>query len=62
MYVVGTLLIVATVYERYHYVIDLVGGALFMILCVRTAPALYTWTKQTFRTLEYRFPPASPPA
>ena len=56
MYTIGTLLIIATVYERYHYVIDLVGGALFMLLCVRTAPVFYAWTKRTFRTLESDFP------
>ncbi len=59
MYVVGTLLIIATVYQRYHYVVDLVGGALFMILCIRTAPRLYVWTKTTFGTLESRLPPSS---
>lgn len=55
-YIVGTLLIIATVYERYHYVIDLVGGAIFMLLCVRTAPWLYTKTKTVFGTMESRFP------
>lgn len=39
--VVGSLLIVATVYQRYHYVVDLAGGAAFMIICVTTAPRLY---------------------
>ena len=30
--ILGTLLVVATVYLRYHYVIDLLGGVLFAIL------------------------------
>ncbi|OGV04865.1 MAG: hypothetical protein A2315_05295, partial [Ignavibacteria bacterium RIFOXYB2_FULL_35_12] len=30
----GTLLIFATVYLRYHYVIDLIGGLVFMLFCV----------------------------
>ncbi len=38
--VLGTLLIISTVYLRYHYVIDLVGGAVFMALTVTTAPLL----------------------
>ncbi len=59
MYVVGTLLIIATVYERYHYVVDLLGGAVFMVVCVATAPRLYAWTKRTFGTLESRFPQMS---
>ena len=60
MYVVGGLLIIATVYERYHYVIDLIAGALFMVLCVKTAPGLYRKVKEHFRTIEYRFRPSPP--
>ena len=56
LYVVGSLLIVATVYERYHYVIDIIAGVLFAVFCIRTAPSLYGKVKETFRTLEYRFP------
>lgn len=32
----GTLLIVATVYQRYHYVVDLIAGAAFTVLCLLT--------------------------
>ena len=39
--VLGALLIVSTVYLRYHYVIDLVGGAAFMALTVLTAPVVH---------------------
>ena len=35
--VIGSSLIFATVYLRYHYVIDLVGGAVLAMV------ALYTW-------------------
>ncbi len=56
--VTGTLLILATVYERYHYVVDLLGGSAFMILCVLTAPLLYRYTKDRLATMESRFPPA----
>ena len=62
MYITGGLLIVATVYERYHYVIDVIAGVVFMVFCVRTAPALYLKSKNYFHTLEYRFPPATPRA
>lgn len=56
VYVTGTLLIVATVYQRYHYVIDLFAGALFMMLCVWTSPRLYTLMKSKLGTMESRFP------
>jgi len=39
----GTLLIFATVYMRYHYFVDLIGGAVFMIFTVMTAKHLYNW-------------------
>lgn len=42
LYVVGSLLIISTVYLRYHYVVDLLGGALFMGFTVWTAPALFS--------------------
>jgi membrane-associated phospholipid phosphatase len=55
IYVTGTLLIIATVYQRYHYVVDLIAGACFMVVCVLTAPALYEGIKRRFQTLETRF-------
>jgi|WetSurMetagenome_2_1015567.scaffolds.fasta_scaffold73987_3 membrane-associated phospholipid phosphatase len=55
IYVTGTLLIVATVYQRYHYVIDLIGGALFALVCILTSPRLYALTKRKLGTLESRF-------
>ena len=58
VYVVGTLLIIATVYERYHYVIDLVAGFFFAVFCVATAWPLYSYVKRRFDTLENRFPPS----
>jgi membrane-associated phospholipid phosphatase len=46
--VLGTLLIVSTVYLRYHYVIDLAAGAAFMALTALTAPALErAWRRQS---------------
>ncbi len=43
LYIAGTLLIIATVYLRYHYVIDLIAGAVFMIVTVSTAPRIARW-------------------
>ena len=43
LYVFGSLLIVSTVYLRYHYVIDLLAGAVFMLGVIWTAPKLFTW-------------------
>ena len=56
IYVTGALLIVATVYQRYHYVIDLVGGSICMIICVITSPHLYSFIKNHFQTIESRLP------
>lgn len=43
----GTLLIIATVYLRYHYVIDLIGGLIFMILTMILGKALFNiWQKR----------------
>jgi membrane-associated phospholipid phosphatase len=48
----GVLLIVATVYQRYHYVVDLLAGALFMLVCVWTAPFLNRLIVTRLKTLE----------
>lgn len=39
----GILLIIATVYLRYHYVIDVFAGALFMIFTLWFGKRLYNW-------------------
>lgn len=41
--VTGSLLIIATVYLRYHYVIDLVAGALFAVLTVELGILIDDW-------------------
>ncbi|HXG01002.1 MAG TPA: phosphatase PAP2 family protein [Bacteroidota bacterium] len=56
MYITGTLLIIATVYHRYHYVIDLVAGAAFAWLCIATSARLYIALTTHFATMESRFP------
>ena len=42
-YVAGTLLVIATVYLRYHYVVDLFGGVVTMMIAVWLAPKLIAW-------------------
>lgn len=39
----GTLLIFATVYLRYHYVIDLIGGFIFMLFTLWSGKYIYSW-------------------
>jgi membrane-associated phospholipid phosphatase len=41
--VTGSLLILATVYLRYHYVIDLIGGALFAIFTLQLGRVIDNW-------------------
>ncbi len=51
LFILGTLLIFATVYLRYHYVVDLIAGALFMMFTVWSAPKLYArWERFRTRT------------
>ncbi|MFH0989474.1 MAG: phosphatase PAP2 family protein [bacterium] len=39
----GTVLLIGTVYLRYHYVIDLIGGFLFFLLTIWTGQRLHNW-------------------
>lgn len=48
----GILLIISTVYLRYHYVIDLVAGAIMMIITLWTGKIIYkAWNKFTERKI-----------
>jgi len=62
IYGIAVLLVVATVYQRYHYVIDLVAGAVFMVICVLSAPVLYRLVEDRLGTMEHAKapPPVSP--
>ena len=40
---VGVLLVISTVYLRYHYVIDVIAGVVFMLITIWTGPKLYRW-------------------
>jgi membrane-associated phospholipid phosphatase len=56
VWVTGVLLIVATVYQRYHYVVDLVAGAVFAIICMYTASRLYRYLCLKVETMDCRYP------
>ena len=43
---VGSLLIFATVYLQYHYVIDLIGGLIFMIFSVWSGKYIFNWWRR----------------
>ena len=52
--IVGSLLIFATLYLRYHYFVDLLGGLAFMFFTILTNKQLYNWwQKKTGNTLFY---------
>ncbi len=53
---VGTLLIFSTVYLWYHYVIDLFGGAVFMIFAMWTGFYIFNWwrRKQGLEEFDYQ--------
>ena len=48
----GSLLIVATVYLRYHYVVDLIAGALLAWFTLWTGDKLEEWWRRTARQLQ----------
>jgi membrane-associated phospholipid phosphatase len=52
IYFFGMLLILSTVYLRYHYVIDVLGGIVFMWLTLWSAPKLFCWWKDRRITKE----------
>ena len=43
LWISGSLLIIGTVYLRYHYVFDLIGGAAFFAFTVWSAPKVEQW-------------------
>ncbi len=47
--VLGVLLLMATVYLRYHYVIDVLAGAVLAVLCLSTTDRLYRFFIRSFR-------------
>jgi len=52
---VGSLLIFSTVYLWYHYVIDLIGGLLFMIFAVWSAKYIFNWWRRKIGKPEFEY-------
>jgi membrane-associated phospholipid phosphatase len=50
--VIGGLLILATVYLRYHYVVDVLAGAALALLCLPLAPLAQAWIARQLGTLD----------
>ncbi|VAX20607.1 Phosphoesterase, PA-phosphatase related [hydrothermal vent metagenome] len=53
---VGTLLIFSTVYLRYHYVIDLIGGLVFMIATMLLSYLLFNWWMKVKGEEPFKYP------
>ena len=52
---IGSLLIFATVYLQYHYVIDLVGGLIFMIFSLWSGKYLFNWWRRKTGLEEFEY-------
>ena len=52
---VGSLLIFATVYLRYHYVIDLIGGLIFMIISMWSGKIFFNWWRRKIGKEEFEY-------
>ena len=52
---VGSLLIFATVYLWYHYVIDLIGGLLFMIFALWSGKYIFNWWQRKTNLPEFDY-------
>ncbi|MEJ2196683.1 MAG: phosphatase PAP2 family protein [Ignavibacteriaceae bacterium] len=52
---VGSLLIFSTVYLWYHYVIDLIGGLVFMIFAVWSAKYIFNWWRKQIGKPEFSY-------
>ena len=52
---VGSLLIFSTVYLWYHYVIDLIGGLVFMIFAVWSSKYIFNWWRRQIGEQEFEY-------
>lgn len=50
--VIGTPLLFAAVYLRYHYVVDVLAGAVLAALCLTLAPAAHGWLARHLGTMD----------
>jgi membrane-associated phospholipid phosphatase len=51
----GTLLIFATVYLRYHYVIDLFAGLIFMIFTMIIGKRIFNWWQKMHNRATFKY-------
>jgi membrane-associated phospholipid phosphatase len=49
MTVLAGLLVVGTIYLRYHYVVDLLGGALFFVFTIWSGKKIQSWWENRFK-------------
>jgi membrane-associated phospholipid phosphatase len=54
--VLGLLLIIATVYLRYHYVVDLIAGAILAVFCLRTSELVHGFLGEATETTRSKNP------
>jgi membrane-associated phospholipid phosphatase len=52
--VVGSLLIVSAVYLRYHYVVDVIAGAVFFVFTIWSGKKIDSWWRKVKRKLRYQ--------
>jgi membrane-associated phospholipid phosphatase len=52
---VGSLLIFSTVYLWYHYVIDLIGGLVFMIFALWSGKYIFNWWRKKIGKTEFEY-------
>jgi membrane-associated phospholipid phosphatase len=50
--VVGLLLVAATIYLRYHYVVDVLAGVALAMACLAVAPSLHGWLATQLGTMD----------
>ena len=52
---IGSLLIFSTVYLWYHYVIDLIGGLVFMIFSMWSGKIFFNWWRRKLKKEEFEY-------
>ena len=52
----GTLLIFATVYLRYHYFVDVLGGLLLMVISLWSGKIIFNWWQRKLGKEEFSYP------
>lgn len=52
----GVLLIFSTVYLRYHYLIDVIGGIIFFVLTMWLGKIIYNWWQRCTNKPEFNYP------